>query len=91
MIITASKAWNQAHHGKKIPKNWEKYPMRELRRIENKINRLSKKGKTSMDYFHSMTCMVEEVLEKNGYEVRIRSDYDYEWYVISWEKKKTTT
>ena len=87
MIITAQVALKQQeNYACKQTRNWEKYPIRQLRRVERRINRVSKKGKTFLKYPSLLHPSVYEVLINNGYTIKEYGGYDYGWCEIYWKK-----
>jgi len=86
MIITARVALGQANKILGRPKNWEKAPIRQLKKIERKINRASKNGKTLLKYHGNLLTPVRESLVRNHFKLEDFGNYDYSWVVIHWNE-----
>lgn len=83
MIITAKIARQLVNQTEKLPKNWEKSLIRQLRGVEKAIGRASRKKKRCITY-HRLDNYVIETLRTNGFKVEICGNYDFEWIVICW-------
>lgn len=86
MIITARVALGQAKNILGRPEGWEKAPMRQLKRVEKKINRASKNGKTLTEYPGNLLTPVRETLIRNKFKLEDHGNYDYNWVVIHWSE-----
>lgn len=83
MLITAEVARKQV--ADKKSNKITNYHIRELRGFEKAINKASKKGEICITTTR-ISDIAKAELEKNGFKVHLRSNYDMEWYIISWNE-----
>lgn len=86
MIITAKIACGISNQNLN-KKSFRKSEIRQLRKIERRIIREAKKGRLYVEYYNDLYDSVIEVLKKNGYTVKDCGTYDYERFIIYWNKE----
>ena len=86
MIVTARVAHGLANQTINETSDFPKKSLRQLRKIENAILRAARKNRTLIEYYGFMYNAVFEQLMQNGFTVTDRSTYDYNLFVISWNK-----
>lgn len=87
MIITAREASIISSKALNTNNLFLKKEIRQLRRIERLIVRESKKGRFGLEYYSYVYDSVIDVLKKQGYTVKDCGTYDYDRFVICWNKE----